>query len=461
MPLFPRRAEHELQLILEASPNGVVIVDGAGGITRINAQTERLFGQSRDELVGRNIELVIPDLLPELRRILGGVAGGRGPERGSQRVRSGTEIEFQARRKDGSEFAAGVIVHAISKGRGAVLSIVHLAARRQAEQSLAREQERLRLVIESAPHGILTVDGQGHIAMINAQVETLFGYTRAELVGQPVEMLVPAPLREKHERMRSVYMEQPQTRPMGAGRHLSGRRKDGSEFPVEIALTEIDSPGHNDFILATIVDITERKQAQERQQLLMREILHRTKNMMAVVQSIAQQSLVGKRTLAEARTLFINRLLALSRTDGMLVERSLEGVELQLIIKQELAGFSDHVNSQGCELLLKPAAAQNFALILHELATNAAKYGALSIPSGHIGIRCEAHDAGRLRFIWQESGGPPVRLPIKKGFGLRLLERIGATLGEPGELTFAPEGLRYELRARLEALVSMPARPNS
>lgn len=455
MPLFSRSSEREFQLFLEANPSGIVIVDADGRIKLVNAQVERLFGYSRDELIGQPVEMLVPERLraahSDFREVF-----SRNPETRPM----GAGRDLYGRRKDGSEFPIEIGLNAI-KGKGppiVLAAIVDITERKRIEQRFAQERERLRLVIESAPNGILTVDRRGRITLVNAQVEKLFGYSRGELLGQPVELLLPLRLRHAHERMREAFTKEPETRPMGAGRELFGRRKDGSEFPVEIGLNEIQSTGHGDVVLATIVDITERKIAQERQHLLVKEILHRTKNLMSVVQSIANQSLTGDRSLAEARELFIDRLLALSRTDSMLIERSLEGVDLQTILKQELAGFADHVNMRGCDLFLKPSAAQDFALLLHELATNAAKYGALSSPSGHVFIRCEVRktDHSHMHFIWEESGGPPVRPPARKGFGLRLLERVGHGLGESAELDFADQGLRYELRARIDKISPTP-----
>jgi len=451
MALFSRSSERELQLILEANPSGIVVVDADGRIKIVNAQTEKLFGYSREELIGQPVEMLVPVRFREAH------AGFRNAFSKNPETRPmGAGRDLFGLRKDGTEFPIEIGLNAI-KGRGPAIVlavIVDIIERKRIEESLAQQRERLRRVIESAPNGVLTVDRQGRIALVNAQVEKLFGYSRSELIGRHVEMLLPIRLRGAHKIMREAFTAAPETRPMGAGRELYGRRKDGSEFPVEIGLNEVVSTGHGDVVLATIVDITERKLAQERQQLLVKEILHRTKNLMSVVQSIANQSLTGDRSLAEARELFIDRLLALSRTDSMLIERSLEGVELQTILQQELAGFSGHVDMQGCDLFLKPSAAQDFALLLHELATNAAKHGALSSDEGRVFVHCEVDrtDQSRIRFVWQESGGPAVAPPVRRGFGTTLLERVGRGLGESAELKFAREGLNYELRARLDKI---------
>jgi PAS domain S-box-containing protein len=170
--------------------------------------------------------------------------------------------------------------------------------------------ERFRLVVESAPNGIIVVGGTGRITLINAQIEKLFGYERAELIGRPVEVLIPDSVRGHHSALRRHFSEQPETRPMGAGRDLYGRRKNGTEFPVEIGLNAIGSTsGHDDDrILATVVDITARKKAEEHVRFIMRELSHRTKNILAVVQAMAWQTARTSNDLDDFETRFTNRV---------------------------------------------------------------------------------------------------------------------------------------------------------
>lgn len=452
-PPFSLHDSHRLfHSMIEAAPSGIVVADGTGKIVFVNEQIERLFGYRRDELVGGPVEVLVPEPLRD-----GHVNERRGFVENPMSRPMGRGRDLHARRKDGSTFPAEIGLSTLAGEGGDLLvlaSVVDISARKTSERRIASQEERLRLVIESSPNGVLTVDAQGRIALVNAQVERLFGYTRAELIGQPVELLIPLRLRHGHAAYREAFARDPVTRPMGAGRELFGRRKDGIEFPIEVGLNALPATAHGDTVLATIVDTTERVDAERRQKLLVREVFHRTKNLLSVVQAIANQSLSGERTLQEAREAFLERLFALARTDSMLVEHSLEGVELRAIVQQELASFADRVDMRGCDLFLKPSAAQDFALLLHELATNAAKYGALSLPTGHVSVGCVIEDERRmLRFHWRESGGPPVSPPVQRGFGLTLMDRISRGLGETSTLTFDPNGLRYELSTPLAFVV--------
>ncbi len=169
-------------------------------------------------------------------------------------------------RVDGSEFPVEIGLKPIQTAHGTLVlsTVVDITERKRAE-------ERFRLVIESTPNGIVMVDRQGKILLVNASIEKSFGYNRNELMGKPIEMLLPERFRNKHPEYRAEFMASPKTRPMGAGRDLFGLRKDGTEFPVEIGLNPIQTD-QGILVLSPIVDITERKQIEkERLELLERE----------------------------------------------------------------------------------------------------------------------------------------------------------------------------------------------
>jgi PAS domain S-box-containing protein len=193
------------------------------------------------------------------------------------------------------------------------------------------------------------------------------------------------------------------------------------------------------------IDITDRKRAEETEQLLSNELQHRTKNLLAVVQALARRSLRGNAILDDARKSFVGRLQALARNDLRLTNSGWSGARLHDVIKSELEHFADRISVDGPDIVLAPQPAQNVALAIHELATNAAKYGSLSEPGGDVAIgwTIASKDRGStlLQFAWQERGGPPVLPPTHKGFGTSLLE---STLGK-GRFDYAPAGLRYEI----------------
>lgn len=245
-------AEEKFRLAVESAPNGMVMIDSDGRIVLVNKQTERLFGYARDELLGQPVELLVPERLREKH------PADRAAFFASPATRSmGVGRDLYGRRKDGGEFPVEIGLTPIEMQGGLfVLSaIVDITERKRAEQ-------KFRLAVESAPNGMLMINAVGRIVLINAQTERLFGYTREELVGQAVELLVPERFRREHPTHRAAFFDSPAVRSMGVGRDLYGQRKDGSQFPVEIGLMPIESE-EGPLVLSAIVDISLRKKAEE------------------------------------------------------------------------------------------------------------------------------------------------------------------------------------------------------
>jgi PAS domain S-box-containing protein len=246
------RSEATFQGLLELAPDAIVGVDAGGRIVLVNAQAERLFGWSRAELLGQPVELLVPDQLRELH------VGLRQKYLVDPVTRPmGSRQELVGQRKDGSRFPADITLGSLQTEDGLIVSaaVRDVTERKQAE-------EKFRGLLESAPDAIVGVDVKGHIVVVNAQAERLFGWSRDELLGRPVELLVPEGSRAVHAIQRSGYFANPVTRQMGAGKELAGRRKDGSEFTAEISLSGIRS-GDGLLVSTTIRDVTERRHAFE------------------------------------------------------------------------------------------------------------------------------------------------------------------------------------------------------
>ena len=246
----PRPADAEFRELLEAAPDAMVIADADGCIVLVNRQTERLFGYHRDELVGQTVEILLPESIRH-RHTARREAYTEAPD-----VRPmGGGMELLARRRDGSEFPAEISLSPLRTGGRLLVSagIRDITERKRAE-------EQFRGLLEAAPDAMVIVDAEGRIALVNRQTERLFGYRRDELIGQPVEMLLPESVRARHRGQRSAYTAAPDVRPMGAGLELLARRRDGSEFPAEISLSPLRT-AKGVLVSAAIRDITDRKRA--------------------------------------------------------------------------------------------------------------------------------------------------------------------------------------------------------
>jgi two-component sensor histidine kinase/FixJ family two-component response regulator len=202
-------------------------------------------------------------------------------------------------------------------------------------------------------------------------------------------------------------------------------------------------------------EVTERKRAEERLTVLVRELSHRVKNILAVLQSIASRTLLPSRSVEEANDILCGRLQALGHAHELLINASWDGAALEDIVSSELAGFSERVHVSGVPVVLSASAAQTFALIVHELSTNAAKYGSLSNVDGVVDVSWFVSSADarpHLDFHWTEHGGPPVVDNGRKGFGFSLISAMGQTLTGSPVIDLRPDGLVCRMRMPLETI---------
>lgn len=343
-----------------------------------------------------------------------------------------------------------------SKGtiEGVILLTEDITGRKEAEKALRVSEARFRSVYQHAAIGIAMVGLEGKFAGCNGACASMLGYSEDELRHIALLDLI-------HPEDREASLD-------GLERLVRGEiplfetvcrclRKNGDVLWTEKTVSRLDdADGKPSNILMLLADRTERHRAAERQRLLMRELAHRGKNLLAVVQSIANRSLLKASSLDDARNAFNGRLHALARVHGSLTDEAFEGAKLGQIVAAELQLFSDRRTIQGPKIMLSAKVAQTLALVVHELATNAIKYGAYSVPGGRVDVTWNtggAADGGRLEFEWAEKGGPPAFPPSRRGFGTTLISSVaGEEFGCTPELIYGREGFCYRFHAPLEAM---------
>ncbi len=254
-----RESEQRFRLLVEnANDYAIFMLDREGKVSTWNVGAERIKGYRADEIVGQHFsQFYTPEDL---------LSGKPDMELKSAALQGRFEDEGWRVRKDGSRFWANVIITAVRDHNGTLLGFSKITRdfteRRKAEESVRLSEERFRSLFEFSPDAILVSDQDGKIAEINTQVEKFFGYSRGELLGQSVETLVPERFRRGHPAHRKEYDAEPRPRPMGIGLELYGRRKDGTEFPVDIMLSPVKSEGGK-LVLSVIRDLSEKKKAEE------------------------------------------------------------------------------------------------------------------------------------------------------------------------------------------------------
>jgi len=337
------------------------------------------------------------------------------------------------------------------QANGTVHRLINVATditeRKQVEAALGESEKRLRRlasIVESSDDAIVSKNLDGTITSWNRGAERIFGYTAEEAIGQPITIVIP---NERQDEERAILSR------IRRGERIDHfetirQRKHGSLIVVSLTVSPVKNAEGKIIGASKIArDITEQKRLQEQIATLAREAEHRSKNLLATVQATVQLSQAD--TPEGLKRAIEGRILALANVHSLFVETRWIGAELSAIARQELAPYSEkdetRVQIDGPQVLLEPNAAQVVAITLHELATNAAKYGALSVPNGKIGLKWLHEAEGRLILHWREIGGPAVRTPTRQGFGTRIIERTIGQLKGKARFDWHAEGLVCEI----------------
>lgn len=303
-------------------------------------------------------------------------------------------------------------------------------------------QRRLEGIVDSAMDAIITIDERQQIILFNPAAERMFGIPKADALGQPISRFIPHRFRDGHDEHISRFRQTGVTgRRMGALGAVSGLRGDGEEFPIEASISQVDVDGER---LATVIlrDITERIANEEARLLLAREVDHRAKNALAVVQALVSQTMAP--TIEAFTEAVRGRVGALGRAHSLLAQNRWQGGDIGRIISEEIEAYHKpgRFRVRGDRVVLGPNAVQPFSLLVHELATNALKHGSLSVAGGKVDIAWRFVPGGDLLFEWLEIDGPPALDAAAEGFGMTLMNTVMRQLGGRLDIEWQSEGLR-------------------
>jgi PAS domain S-box-containing protein len=444
------RSRRDLEDFFENGTVALHWVASDGSILRVNQAELDLLGYTREEYVGRQIaefhadKPVIDDILARLTR--------------GERL---DKYEARLKAKDGSikhvlissnvQFRDGRFINT----RCFTLDVTEL---KKSEQALRESEQRLRATHDRAFAGIAEVDLDGRYLRANARFGALTGYSAEELLTKRFQDIThPDDRVSDAEQFEALVAGEIDT-------YQAEKRfvtKDGSVLWVELSASMVRDPkGQPLYGIRVVQDITELKRANERQQLLLDELNHRVKNMLATVQSVAMQTRRNATDLDAFTKAFDGRLMALNRAHELLTREIGTGVLVGDLIRETVAPYENRpgekVVASGPDIRIGSEVAVTLAMALHELTTNAAKHGALSATNGRIQVEWR-RVAGRgpgepeeMRLTWSEHGGPKVAVPSRRGFGSDLIERgLARQLGGTASLTFREDGLICTISAPL------------
>lgn len=438
-----RESEERFRAIFSQSAAGIALSDLTGKLISVNQRYCEIVNRPASELIGTHIQAItyaedVPGNAILFKRL----------------VETGESFDIEKRyvRGDGSLVWGGNSVSAIRDESGRIVQTVAIVVD-ITERKRAQEIERLlALMIASSNDAMLAIDLDMVITSWNAAAERLYGYSSQEAIGRSVMMLVPDDRAEEEpEILRQIRAGQV------VNRYETQRlRKDGSLVDVLLSVSPIiDHSGRVIGASKLAHDISARKEAERLQAILVGELHHRVKNILATVTAIARQTMGRDKDHREDVDAFTSRLSSLSRAQDLLLHGDWQFAELKSVVLQAISPYpAETFTVRGPTVPLPPKAVVSLSLALHELATNAAKYGALSVAGGRVSIVWD-HDlaTSQLTIIWKEEGGPDVVPPTRRGFGSTLVERLlTAELKGDAQISYERHGVVCVIKANISQI---------
>ena len=362
-------------------------------------------------------------------------------------------VEAIAERPDGTRVRFRPYPTPLREPSGALIGAINLLMDITEEHDAHLESERLAAIVLSSDDAIISKTLEGRITSWNVGATRIFGYEASEMIGQSIFRIIPPELQgEEYEILARLQRG-------GRIDHYETVRvaKDGRRIDVSLTVSPLhDRSGK--VIGASKVgrDITDRKRAEKLQRVLTEELSHRVKNTLATVQAIASQSLMRAKSSGDFVSGFAGRLQALANAHTLLTRTQMQGADVMALVGEQVligAANGDKISCSGPSLMLDPQTAVHLALVLHELATNARKYGSLSVPSGRLSVTWEMRSNGgcSLLLSWKESDGPEVSAPRTHGFGRALIDQTVRSHGGRTSVHYRRDGLRWEIELPLPA----------
>jgi len=426
--------------LLDVLPAAIYVTDAEGRITYFNDAAAQLWGRRPRLNIDRwcgSWKLFRPDgaPLPQDQYPVALTLQEGKSCRGQQAV---------AERPDGTRVPYMAFPTPFYDPSGSLVGAVNVLVDVSEHQRAERVERRLAAIVESSDDAIISKDLNGIIATWNKAAERLFGYAADEVVGKSITIVIPP--ERRHEEI-GILDRIRRGEPIDHF-ETQRRRKDGSLVDISLSISPVtDETGAIIGASKIARDITEQKRREQQISLLAREADHRTNNLLAVAQATVH--LTHADSAPELKKAIEGRLRALANAHGMMAQSRWAGADLRQLVIMELSPYfrdgDPRAQIDGPKVLLKPDGAQALAMAVHELATNAVKYGALSIPAGKVRVQWSLGPANKLRLAWQESGGPTVSVPRKEGFGTRAITRMLGQLDGEVRFNWREEGLTCDV----------------